>query len=105
MSNNDSAITDVFADSTDFNVDRLNNKSSFNHIPMDTMISRVDNGTVLMSEMAKIFQARLDVEDREIGFSIRVSRPNLYELEIPNSSAEKSLGCVLAYCFDIQSVV
>lgn len=95
MSNrDDTIITDVFSDSVDFNVDTINNKSSFNHIPMDTAISRVDNGTVLMAEMAKIFQARLDVEDREIGFSIRVSRPNLYELEIPSSTAEKSLGWV-----------
>ena len=89
---NGSAITTVIADSTDFNEDLINNKSSFSHIPMDTVIQRVDNGTVLMAEMAKIFQARLDVEDREIGFSIRVSRPNLYELEIPSSTAEKSLG-------------
>jgi hypothetical protein len=58
MSRQDETITDLFSDAAVFDVGSLENKSSFNHIPMDAAISRVDNGTVLMSEIAKIFQVQ-----------------------------------------------
>jgi hypothetical protein len=32
------------------------------------------------------------MEDREIGYSIKVSRPNLYENEIRLSTSERALG-------------
>jgi len=68
------------------------NKTSFSQVPLKTSINRVDNGSSIISELCKIFQGRVDMEDREIGYSIKVSRPNLYENEIRLSTSERALG-------------
>lgn len=53
--------SELFSEPTVFNVDSLRSKSSFRHIPMDDAITRIDNGTLLMSEVTKIFQVQCDL--------------------------------------------
>ena len=59
MSHQESCLTDVFSGGAKFDAVAMENKSSFNHIPMDVALSRVENGTQLMSEICKIFQVLL----------------------------------------------
>lgn len=65
---------------------------SFSQVPINTAVERADNGSFLLSEMCKIFQGRIDLEDMEINYSMKVSRPNLYESEIRSSTTERALG-------------
>ena len=55
MHKQDETYADLLSDSV-FDVESIENKSSFSHIPMDIAINRVDNGTGLMAEISKIFQ-------------------------------------------------
>ena len=65
---------------------------SFSQIPINSAVERADEGSFLLGEMCKIFQGRTDLEDLEINYSMKVSRPNLYESEIRTSTMERALG-------------
>lgn len=99
---------------TEFDHNRLmSNQSSFSQVPMKRAGERADSGSLIIGELCKIFQVifpsgtcfffgdtilyltfqgRVDMEDREISYSVQVSKPNLYEYEIRLSTSERALG-------------
>jgi hypothetical protein len=46
----------------DLNIEELlsNQFSSFNHVPLASAVNRVDNGSLIIGELCKIFQVRYE---------------------------------------------
>lgn len=65
---------------------------SFQQIPYNTVLERVESGTQGLQELTNFLVERKELEEKAIVFSSKVSRSNLYEYEIPNSTGEKVLG-------------
>jgi hypothetical protein len=65
---------------------------TFDQVPLQSVIERIDKGNLCLIELVNLFKARLEVEEKKIFFSTKTSRVNIYEYEIPSSSSEKALG-------------
>jgi hypothetical protein len=65
---------------------------TFQQIPYGTLVARIDSGSQGLYELSTFLVERKDLEEKSIIFSAKVSRSNLYEHEIRNSSSERMMG-------------
>ena len=71
--------------------------ATFNQIPFQQLSDRVEKGTKVCIDLHGVMKGRLDILDQESRFSDMISRTNIYENEIPQSSSEKSIGMMKNY--------
>jgi hypothetical protein len=65
---------------------------TFEQIPYNALITRIDNGSQGLFELTNLFIERKELEEKNVLHSAKVSRSNVYEYEINNSSCERVLG-------------
>eukprot|EP01038_Epipyxis_sp_PR26KG_P010031 gene10031-13488_t len=65
---------------------------SFEQVPYNSIVNRVDNGSQCVNELLSLFTERKELEEKNVLYSAKVSRSNIYEFEINNSSCERVLG-------------
>jgi hypothetical protein len=72
---------------------------SFRQLPIQGILSRAEKGSVATDELLKHFTSRAELVEKTIIFSVKSSKHNIYEYEIPNSSSEKALGFLKNYYY------
>lgn len=65
---------------------------TFEQVPYNSLISRIDNGSQGLFELTNLFNERKELEEKNVLHSAKVSRSNIYEYEINSSSCECVLG-------------
>lgn len=73
-------------------VENSNIMSSFSQIPLPRLLYRVDVAEKGSNEFLNFLQSRYELEEKNVFFSVKMSRMNIYEQEIPYSKSEKALG-------------
>jgi hypothetical protein len=73
-------------------VESNNMISSFSQIPLPRLLYRVDIAEQGSNEFLSFLQSRYELEEKNVLFSVKMSRMNIYEQEIPYSKSEKALG-------------
>ena len=70
---------------------------SFESIPYQRVLERIDKGEISTLELFRCYQQRLEQEEKNVHYSAKLSRIAIYEHEIKQSTCEKSLGYLKNY--------
>ena len=81
----------------DVDMTNLAMPNTFEQIPLSTVVARIDAGNECLQELLFAFRSRLELEEKNMQICTKISRQNIFEHEISNSSSEKSLGFMKNY--------
>lgn len=70
---------------------------SFLQLPISKATDRVSDGGNCLDELWRLFNARAELEEKKIIFSLKSSNINIHHFEIPHSTSAHALGILKNY--------